>query len=206
MPMNKSQLEDADLRQKCLGGDRNAAGELVRRYSDLLYRTVQYTLRNRHVPFTPEDVSDLHNTVFLNLFENNCRKLAQFEGRNGCSLATWVRVVALRIVLNQLRKCGLDSIGCRRKRVGLDFIRELNSETAGALAMLEKADQMNVIKKGIRNLPAKYRLFCRLHFDHDLSAPEIAQTMQISIDNVYTLKHRAIKKLKAYVAAEAPGA
>jgi len=200
--MNKHRLDDADLRLKCIAGDRNAAEEFVRRYSDLVYRTVQYTLRNRQAPYTPDDVSDLHNTVFLNLFENDCKKLAQFEGRNGCSLATWVRLVALRIVLNQLRKRGLDSIACRREMVGLDCIRELSDETAGVLAMLEKADQVKMLRHAIRSLPAKYRLFCKLHFDHELTAPEIAKTMRISIDNVYTVKHRTIKNLKAYVTAK----
>jgi RNA polymerase sigma factor (sigma-70 family) len=202
VPMNKKQVNEAKLRLRCLKGDREAAGEFVRQYSDLVYRTVQYTLRNRNVSFTPEDISDLHNTVFLNLFENNCKKLAQFKGRNGCSLATWVRLVAMRIVLNHLRKRGVDSISGRRRMVGIDYIQELNDEKTGALAMLEKADQLKLLKRGIRNLPAKYRLFFRLHFDHDLSVKEIAQIMRISVDYVYTVKHRAIKRLKAYVAKE----
>ena len=198
-------MDEAKLRLGCLAGDRNAAGEFVRHYSDLVYRTAQYTLLNRNVPFTPEDISDLHNTVFLKLFENNCRKLAQFEGRNGCSLATWVRLVTLRIVLNHLRKRGVDSISGRRQMVGIESIRELHADNPGTLEMLEKAEQLELLKRGLKNLPAKDRLFFRLQLEGDLSVQEIAETMQISVDNVYTVKHRAIKRLKAYLDTDLHG-
>lgn len=194
--MANKRMDEDKLRQKCLAGDHAAAEEFVRRYSDLVYRTVQYTLLNRNMPFVPEDISDLHNTIFLEFFEKDCKKLAQFEGRNGCRLATWVRLVAMRIVLNHLRKRGVDSISGRRQMVGADYIRELQAENREALEVLEQAEQVALLESCIRQLPAKYRLFFKLHCECELSAPEIAQAMQISIDNVYTVKHRGIKKLQ----------
>ncbi len=197
--MNKKPVDADKLRARCLAGERSAANEFVHLYSDLVYRTVQYTLLNRNTPFTPEDISDLHNTVFLKLFEKDCKKLAQFEGRNGCSLATWVRLVAMRIVLNHLRKRGVDNISGRRQMVGIDTIRELSADTPGTLEMLEKTEQLELLKKGLGDLPQKDRLFFRLQLECDLSVQEIAQTMQISVDNVYTVKHRAIKRLKEII-------
>ncbi len=198
--MNKKKVNETQLRTRCIDGDRDASGDFVRHYSYLVYRTVQYTLQNRHVAFIPDDVRDLHNTVFLKLFENNCKKLAQFKGRNGCSLATWVRLVALRIVLNELRRRGMDSITGRRQLVGIDYIKELEDDQISALAILEKADRIKLLKSGVQGLPPRYRLFYRLHFEQELSVKEVARTMQISVDNVYTVKHRTIKKLKVFVA------
>lgn len=39
----------------------------------------------------------------------------------------------------------------------------------------------------------------KLYIDSGYSIKEIAETMKVSVDNVYTIKHRAIKKLKTYL-------
>jgi DNA-directed RNA polymerase specialized sigma24 family protein len=44
----------------------------------------------------------------------------------------------------------------------------------------------------------------KLHVDHALSIAEIAETMQLSISNAYTVKHRAIQRLKSHVASLLP--
>ena len=102
---------DRHLLEGCLSGNLEAGESFVREFSDRVYRTIQYTLSVKHVRFSRNDLEDLHNTVFLMLFEDNCKKLRQFRGENGCSLATWVKIVTSRIVLNHLRKKGVDSMG-----------------------------------------------------------------------------------------------
>jgi RNA polymerase sigma factor (sigma-70 family) len=64
---------------------------------------------------------------------------------------------------------------------------------------MENAEQKRILQKGIANLAPRDRLFMNLHFNKGFSIKEIAESMQLSIDNVYTIKHRAIKRLKAYV-------
>ena len=41
-----------------------------------------------------------------------------------------------------------------------------------------------------------------LHFNKGFTIKEIAETMQLPVDNIYTIKHRAIKRLKSYVMNE----
>ena len=101
--MNHPLKEDRELLSKCVSGDRTASEMLVRRFSDLVYRAVQYTLMAKHVSFNRHDLEDLHNTVFLRLFEQGCKKLRQYQGKNGCSLASWIRMIAVRTVLDHLR-------------------------------------------------------------------------------------------------------
>jgi len=95
--------EDRRLLSKCLAGDRGAWEKFVTRFSGLVYISVRDTLSSRGTFFSREDFEDLHNTVFLHLFENNCRKLSQYQGRNGCSPASWLRVVTVRMALNYVR-------------------------------------------------------------------------------------------------------
>ena len=153
--------------------------------------------------FNQSDLEDLHNTVFLKLFENQGLKLRQFKGKNGCSLGTWIRVITVRIVLNHIRKKGLDSITGQQKRIPLEDIPELRSADFGPLAEIEKAENRQSLKNGIRKLPPRDRLFLLLHYENGYSLKEVAEAMKLSLDNAYIIKHRAIQKIKSML--EIPG-
>lgn len=194
-----AKIRDRELLARCIAGDRQASDSFVRQYSDLVYRTAQYTLLNRNVRFTSMDLEDLHNTVFINLFTKRCHKLKQFKGKNGCSVTTWIRVITVRLVLNSIRKKGVDSIAGQVMRVPIEDFSNLESDDPNPWESIEKVEQERLLQKGISSLAPRDRLFMNLHFDKGFTIKEIAETMQLSVDNVYTIKHRAIKRLKSYV-------
>jgi RNA polymerase sigma-70 factor (ECF subfamily) len=198
--MNSSLTQDRDLLSRCFSGDGEAAENLVRRFSNLVYKTVQHTFIVKHVRFNKQDLEDFHNTVFLRLFENGCKKLKQYRGKNGCSLATWIRLITVRTVLDHLRKKGVDSIARRDTQITLDEVYGLKGDEYDGLALLERAEQEQLLREGMQNLPPRDRLFMKLHFDQGLSVAEVAAAMQVSVENVYTIKHRAIQRLKMQVA------
>lgn len=183
--------------KKCIAGDRRACERFVKEFSNLVYRCVRHTLRIKNVPFNQDDVEDLHNTVFLILFEDQCKKLRQFKGKNGCGLSTWIRIIAVRIVLNQIRKKGLDSLTGLRKQISLEDIPELSLADSALLTELERADKLQSLKDGVKKLPARDRLFFLLHYENGYTIKEVAKTMKLSLNNAYTIKHRAIQKLKS---------
>ena len=199
--MNRSIEEDRQLLIKCLSGDRNASEALVRRFSDLVYRFVQYTLMAKHVSYNRHDLEDLHNTVFLRLFERDCRKLRQYRGKNGCSLTSWIRMIAVRTVLDHLRKKGVDAMVWQKKCVPLDKIQELKADGVEIETQFDKAEQMRLMQIVTEKLPPRDKLFIKLYFDQGLSVTEVAEIMNLSAGNAYTIKHRAIQKLKAQVAS-----
>ena len=192
---------DRHLLEGCLSGNREAGESFVREFSDLVYRTIQYTLSVKRVRYSRNDLEDLHNTVFLRLFEDNCKRLRQFRGDNGCSLATWIKIVTSRIVLNHLRKKGVDSMGWQSKRFSLDELPELMGSEDGPWSQMEKIEQERLIKAGIQGLPPRDRLFLVLHFEKGMTIKQVAKTMQLTVDNAHTVKHRAIQKLKSLVDA-----
>ena len=198
--MNSSLTEDRDLLSRCFSGDGEAAENLVRRFSNLVYKAIQHTLIVKHVSFNKEDLEDFHNTVFLRLFEHGCKKLKQYQGKNGCSLATWINLITVRTVLDHLRKKGVDSIARRDTKITLDEVYGLKGDECDGLALLERAEKEQLLREGMQNLPPRDRLFMKLHFDQGLSVAEVAAAMQVSVENVYTIKHRAIQRLKTQVA------
>jgi RNA polymerase sigma-70 factor (ECF subfamily) len=155
----------------------------------------------RHVPFNKQDLEDLHNTVFLRLFEQDCRKLRQYQGKNGCSLASWIRMIAVRTVLDHLRKKGVDAMVWQKKCLPLEDLPELEADEAEPGVEMEKAEKERVLREGMQSLPPRYRLFMKLHLEQGLPVSEVAEAMRLSVGNAYTLKHRAVEKLKSYVAS-----
>ena len=192
-----SSRKDRRWLKKCIAGDQKACERFVREFSDLVYRSVRHTLWVKNIHFNQADLEDLHNTVFLKLFENQGKKLGQYKGKNGCGLGTWIRIITVRIVLNHIRKKGLDSITGQQKRIPLEDIPELSLADSGPLAEIEKAEKQQSIKDGIRDLPPRDRLFLLLHYENGYSLKEVAETMKLSLNNAYIIKHRAIQKLKS---------
>lgn len=195
--MIASSRKDLRWLKKCIAGDTTACERFVKEYSDLVYRSVRYTLWVKNVYFNQDDLEDLHNTVFLKLFENHREKLRQFRGKNGCGLGTWIRIITVRIVLNHIRKRGLDSITGQKQRIPLEDIPELSLADSETPAEIELAEKQQSIKDGIRKLPPRERLFLILHFENGYSIKEVAHTLKISLSNAYIIKHRAIQKLKS---------
>ena len=97
-------LTDQALLAGCISGNRLTQEALVKQFSNLVYTSVQYILRARNISYCRSDLEDLHNTIFVTLFEKGCKKLRQYKGKNGCSLASWIRLIAIRTVLDHLRK------------------------------------------------------------------------------------------------------
>jgi len=198
-------VRDIELIAQCVSGRQEALEAFVCQYSDLIYRSIQHTLKIKHVAYTVQDVEDLHHSAFLQLLDHNCRKLGQYEGKNGCRLSSWLRVVIARMVLNQIRKKGHGALTWRRKQVSLDHMAELKSDDADAVSVIEKLERMQVIGRSIRRLSLRDQQFVHLCFDQELPSAEIARIMALTTQNVYTIKHRVIQRLKTDIESIAGG-
>jgi RNA polymerase sigma-70 factor (ECF subfamily) len=203
--MTPSGEEDRRLASRCASGEREALEALVNRFSDLVYHAVKHTLILKCVPHTQQDLEDLHGSVFLHLLDKECRKLGQYRGTNGCSLASWIRLIAIRTVLNHLRAQGMDSFswGDRRRPIE-DLQSEVTADGDVTSRMVEKEEEVRMVEEAIHRLPAKEKLLMRLHFEKGLALEEIAEVMHFSLQNAYTIKHRATKRLRAWVSERNP--
>ena len=157
-------------------------------------------MRTKNLPFNKLDLEDLHNTVFVRLFEKGCRKLRQYEGKNGCSVSSWIRLIAIRTVLDYCRKARRDALTRREKIETLDSIIGMQDDPSGQCAFMEKTERSRLIQKGLETLRPRDRLLLKLHCEEGLSLREVAGIMKISEANAYSIKHRAIKRLAVKMA------
>jgi len=197
--MKTSPDEDRLLLSRCLSGDGEAWEIFVRRFSNLVYQAVRHTLMAKHMRFSRLDVEDLYNTIFLQFLEEGHKTLRQYRGTNGCSLSTWVRVVAVSIVLDHVRKKGIDGLSAQKTRIPFNDVFPLRTHDPDVLENMERAEQERLLRDAIQYLPPRDRLFVKLHFEKEVPVDEVAEAMQLSINNAYTIKHRIIAKIRSYV-------
>ena len=185
--------------KKCVSGDNSAREEFVRHFSDPVYKWIQFTLKAQHIPFTRQDLEDLHNTVFVKLFEKRCKKLRQYKGKNGCSVFSWIRLITIRMVIDYIRLRHRDVIARSETNYTLQNIPDLSDGQVGPLHLMEEAEQTHLLKKAMQALGSRDRLFLKLHCLKGLSISKVAEILKISENNAYSLKHRAIQRLKKVI-------
>ena len=111
---------DRNLIQRCLARSPRAWEDFVDRFMGLVIHVVNHTAKCRSIRLTREDRDDLASQVFLAIVEEEFAVLQRFRGE--CSLATYLTVVARRVVVHQLleRKIAAPLQGSLEEAVGSD--------------------------------------------------------------------------------------
>jgi RNA polymerase sigma-70 factor (ECF subfamily) len=91
---------DRNLLERCLQRKPRAWEDFVDRFMGLVVHVVNHTARARSVRLTPTDRDDLCAEVFLGTIKSEFAVLRNFRGKS--SLATYLTVVARRIVVREL--------------------------------------------------------------------------------------------------------
>jgi RNA polymerase sigma-70 factor, ECF subfamily len=93
---------DRSLLTRCVTSHPGAWRDFVDRFLGLFVHVVHHTAQARSVPVTDELVDDLCAEVFVRLLENDFAILRRFRGQS--SLATYLTVIARRIVVKEIAK------------------------------------------------------------------------------------------------------
>ena len=97
-------MEELELLNACVRGIPAALAAFVQRYQLYVRHIVGRTVRRYTSSVDATVIDDLCQEVFVALFENERRRLKLFEGRNGCPLKAWVRVIAMRTTISRMRR------------------------------------------------------------------------------------------------------
>ncbi len=93
---------DRNLLQRCLARKPRSWEDFVDRYMGLVIHVVNHSAQSRSLRLAPEDREDLIASVFLAIVKDDFARLRNFRGES--SLATYLTVVARRIVVAQILK------------------------------------------------------------------------------------------------------
>lgn len=185
--------EEREILKECIV-DKNCE-KLTRQYWNLVYTTVQKTFSYKNAPLVREELEEVHQDVFVHLFDDDCRRLRQYREGAGRNLAGWIVLIANRTALNHLRGKDPHSILGQKYLVLFEEMKEeldFKKETG----RLEARQKLLKVVAAAEELPTLERLVFKLHYFHELSLPEIASHLKREVGNIYTIKSRAVKRLK----------
>ena len=93
---------DRELLQDCLSHAKDSWERFVDRFLGLVLHVINHTVASRSIKLEPQDQEDLASEVFLTFLADDFAILRRFHGDS--SLATYLTVVARRVVVRELLK------------------------------------------------------------------------------------------------------
>lgn len=156
-------------------------------YSRLAYSTIRSTLTLNHALPQGDLIEDLHQDFFLGLCKNDFRKLRQFKGDWGCSLASWLRMIASRVTVDFLRL---------KRPITVEVPETLASDQGDPPSRLLDREEEQRVAEALDGLSPRDRLFVDLHFYRGLPPEAVAAILNVSVAALYTLKSRLLDKLR----------
>jgi len=89
---------DIALLQQCI--KKHNADPFVKRYTPVVRNTIYSMANKRHFKISKEDVEDLSQTAFLEMFKNDWKRLKSYDSTRGMSVTSWVVLLTQHAVWN----------------------------------------------------------------------------------------------------------
>ena len=176
-------LADATLVEQARGGDKHAFGELVTRYQGHVYG-LAYSIVNNWVE--AQDIAqETFIRAYLNLDQLRCPE----------RFAAWLRRVTFGVAMNWLKAFRPGLFAQLGSPENPDHF-EIPDFAPGPPEVVEKRDLANAVLGAIASLPAKYRVPLTMFHLDGLSYQKVADFLDIPLNTVKSLIHRARQKLK----------
>jgi len=189
-------MDDLKFIQGCLKGNKQSWSEFISRYSHLIYNYIYSVLSVKGRSISTEQVDDIFQEIFHALIKDNYRKLSTYQGKNGCSLASWLRQVTINFTIDYLRKL--------KPIVSLDVEDEdgftlkdtLKDLSAGPIEFLNDQDRRKTLQECISLLELDEQYFLELFLNQGLTLDEIKEHFKINRGAVDMRKGRILQKLQ----------
>ena len=178
----KIELTEIAIIEKILEGDIQLFEILMRRYNELLYRTIRSYL---HVD---TDVEDTMQDTYIKAYE----KLYQFK--NESMFSTWLIRIGINEALQRKRKSPkYKSIALQQDDNFLQ-IADLNTMNPERHTIYKESSCF--MEKAIDTLPEKYKIVYMLREVEGLDISEISKCLNLSNSNVKVRLHRSRTMLR----------
>ena len=177
---------DRNLLKRCLHQKPRAWEDFVDRFMGLIVHVVDHTARSRSVRLSDSDRDDLCAEVFFSVIKDEFAVLRRFRGQS--SLATYLTVIARRVVVKQILK---------RKTAS-----SLNDEPARSTAssylsdMEERIGDQEEVERLLSILTATEAQVVRMYHIEGKSYYEISVAVGMSENSIGPLLSRARERMR----------
>jgi RNA polymerase sigma-70 factor, ECF subfamily len=182
---------DRKLLQRCLNRKPHAWEDFVDRFVGLVVHVIRHTAKSRAFRLTPQDEEDLAAEFFMAMIRDDYAVLRRFRGES--SLATYLTVVARRVVVRELLKDQARSRLTATPNLA-DLPRE--DDYRHPEGRIEDRDEVERLLRGLGGFEAEV---VRLYHLEGKSYREISSTIGIPENSVGPTLSRARARLRQTV-------
>lgn len=176
------ELSDDALLRLYANGDRRAAAELTTRLAPRVYG-VAMRVMNSHA-----EAEDVTQEAMLRLW-----KMAPDWQPGAAKVSTWLYRVAMNLCIDRKRRA-------RGGHVNLDAVPEPPDQGQSAAEQMQETARQDALQGALMRLPERQRQAVVLRHLEELSNPEIAAIMEITVEAVESLTARGKRALAAALA------
>ncbi|MCX7927002.1 MAG: sigma-70 family RNA polymerase sigma factor [Candidatus Omnitrophica bacterium] len=191
-------MDDKELINRCIRLDKEAQQIFIEKYCRLIYSIICNFFRNHGLSVSVQTIEDLYQEVITCLIDNNFKKLSSFKGKNGASLASWLRQVVVNRCIDYLRKLRPQVLSLdepiNEDGFSLSSILSLNSLSVSELA--NENEKMADLADCIERLSVDEKFFLEMHLNQGMSLNQIKDFYNISRAAVDMRKARIVERLR----------
>ena len=183
-------LEEPELLERAVNGDREAFGEIVRKYEKRVFRVARRMCR------CDDDAWDITQEAFMKAM----RAMSTFNPEY--RFFTWMYRIVTNTAINHSRTAG------RRSEVEFDEGYGTGGLTASADTAVQEMENdllVSAVQRAVEKLTPALRSVFVLRVDQELSYEEIAETLDIAVGTVMSRLNRARSAVKTTVVRELGG-
>jgi RNA polymerase sigma-70 factor, ECF subfamily len=197
-----TEIDDRELVRRMLLRDNRAWQLFISRFQRLIFATIQRILSRFPADRRSVEADDVYACLLSSLLRHDMNKIRAFEFDRGILLGTWISLLASNATWDHLRA------SLRRPAYSgpLDA-EQLPAPEVDALRRLMAREEWSLVMRKMGELPRRDREFVELLYFQNATPEEIAATMGISVNTVYSKKHKVRSRLEEGVrgsAAERP--
>ena len=189
-------MDDLELLQKCINGDKLSREEFLGRYSRLIYSYIHHIINSKGFSHDQGLIQDIFQEIFRTLYDNNCDKLKSFKAKNHSTLATWLRQVVINFTIDYLRRVKVFVSLDAENELGSSLGELIEDKTAPADEIIGLKEKMKQLTHCIDTLDLDEKFFIELHFYRKVGLEELKRILKVTRGAIDMQKQRLMNKLK----------
>jgi RNA polymerase sigma-70 factor, ECF subfamily len=190
---------DVELLDAVCRGDEVAWESFYDRFRNLMVACVTRVCLRAGIKLQADDLMDILGDTCMNMVAGNFRRLRLYRTDGGCSVSSWIGVIATSTAHDFLR---------RERRRRIDPTLEADLERLAPLvdgpdAALIDRQQRAFVDIALSGLSKRDRKFAELYFGEAKSPEDIAKEMGVSVSTVYSKKAKIKTRLRSLASSAA---
>lgn len=182
---------DERVAESAVAGDRDAFGELVRRWENRIYRLAYGMLGSA------EDARDATQETFFAAYRN----LANFRG--DARVSSWLHRIAINQCISRQRRAGVraeNPLSEKDETPVEDGLWVADSQRTSPARAAEHNERERAVRRAVASLPHELRQVVLLKEFEEMTFQQIADTLDLPLSTIKSRLYTALKQLRAKLA------